>query len=270
MSPAPRRFARRLLRRTASLLCLLSLLLCLAACWLWARSRSGNPYTAWLARAGRAYQVQSRDGRLSVLRIDGPPPGTAQTPDLDTRVSAYERSFVAQLLAQAGPPTAKSQFAGVEVERGALHSLPRVEVDVPLPSRASRAVLRRQHLQQAQALEFFALRAAGQSGKAMGSDQDFVLDPLSGQLSLVPPAPAAQAVRVTVPYRLIVGLTALFPAAWLALWAYAVHCTRRATRRHRRGLCPACGYDLRGTPAADRCPECGRDVSPTLAATAAT
>lgn len=31
----------------------------------------------------------------------------------------------------------------------------------------------------------------------------------------------------------------------------------RALRRRRRGLCPACGYDLRGTPGADRCPECG-------------
>ena len=263
MSPTPRRLARRVLRRVASLLCFLSLLLCLAACWLWVRSRSGEPYTAWLARAGRAYQVQSRDGGLSVLRIDGPPPGAAAAPDYLGRVTAYERSFAAQTLLQTSPPPVRSRFAGVEVERGALQSLQDVALDLPIGSRASRSVLRRQRLQQAQALAPFALGAAGQNGTAMLIEQELVFDPLSGRMILPAPPPVAQAVRVTLPYRLIVALTALFPAAWLALWAHAVHCTRRATRRHRRGLCPACGYDLRGTPAAERCPECGGQVAQT-------
>jgi hypothetical protein len=53
---------------------------------------------------------------------------------------------------------------------------------------------------------------------------------------------------LTVPYWFVVGLTAVAPVRWLLLR------TRRA-RRTRRGLCPACSYDLRATPG--RCPECG-------------
>jgi hypothetical protein len=53
--------------------------------------------------------------------------------------------------------------------------------------------------------------------------------------------------RVTVAYGPLVLLTGLLPLAQLI---------RRKRAAPPRGLCPACGYDLRATP--DRCPECGR------------
>ena len=52
----------------------------------------------------------------------------------------------------------------------------------------------------------------------------------------------------TVPYWSVCALLALPPM----LRQYV---RRRDRRRAEAGLCPACGYDLRGTPG--RCPECG-------------
>ena len=61
-------------------------------------------------------------------------------------------------------------------------------------------------------------------------------------------------VELQVPVAWIIALTAVPPAAWLAVVA------RRRRRVARLGLCPACGYDVRASPG--RCPECGRVVSP--------
>jgi hypothetical protein len=53
----------------------------------------------------------------------------------------------------------------------------------------------------------------------------------------------------------IVLVTGILPAVWLKK-----NRRRAARRRAARGLCPACGYDLRATPS--RCPECGATTEP--------
>jgi hypothetical protein len=57
--------------------------------------------------------------------------------------------------------------------------------------------------------------------------------------------PGDTSVGVRLPFWLLLALAAIAPACrkWSAL------------RRHRPGLCPACGYDRHATPG--RCPECG-------------
>jgi hypothetical protein len=54
--------------------------------------------------------------------------------------------------------------------------------------------------------------------------------------------------RASVPYWALALTTLIVPAARFARHA-------RRVRARRGGRCPACGYDLRATPA--RCPECG-------------
>lgn len=60
--------------------------------------------------------------------------------------------------------------------------------------------------------------------------------------------------RLIAPHWLPAILFAILPAAWTA--SRLRH--RRRRSRLARGLCPACGYDLRATR--QRCPECGTPV----------
>ena len=54
--------------------------------------------------------------------------------------------------------------------------------------------------------------------------------------------------RAGIPHGLVAALAMILPA--VRTWSWL-----RRRHRHRVGLCPECGYDLRATPG--RCPECG-------------
>lgn len=67
--------------------------------------------------------------------------------------------------------------------------------------------------------------------------------------------PVARAIRVPMWFSVIAGLLAA------GLFTLPLLLCVRAYVRRRRGLCVACGYDLRGTTG-DACPECGQLIRP--------
>jgi len=69
----------------------------------------------------------------------------------------------------------------------------------------------------------------------------------------VMPAPHPQVYHwLTIPFWLILAISAILPARW-----FVGVLRERHRRRHK--LCLTCGYDLRGSP--QRCPECGVAVA---------
>ncbi len=68
-----------------------------------------------------------------------------------------------------------------------------------------------------------------------------------------PPTPSGWALIIAL-WQLAI-LFAVLPLLWL-VWF------RRQSKRYRikRGLCPGCGYDLRGNTNTAACPECGKTV----------
>jgi hypothetical protein len=100
------------------------------------------------------------------------------------------------------------------------------------------------------------VRSCGRYGfhHLTGSVARYLQTAQSGGLA---PSHAYASWRVPVPVA--AAALAVLPAARAAVLVFG---PLRRRRRHRKGLCPACGYDLRGGH--KRCPECGEPVTPVL------
>lgn len=65
--------------------------------------------------------------------------------------------------------------------------------------------------------------------------------------------PDYEGIDVILPSWFLAALFAILPAV-------RIRGMLRDRKRHRAGLCPTCGYDLRAHAAGERCPECGTAV----------
>ena len=57
----------------------------------------------------------------------------------------------------------------------------------------------------------------------------------------------------------LVGLPFYLIPTLLVIWTFRFVKARKRRARIARGLCPACGYDVRAAP--DRCSECGLEIA---------
>jgi hypothetical protein len=260
---ARRRFARadgcsgprarpRLSRLLLDAATALSLLLCAATLVVWAKSRNGYPSAAW-ASGRRTSHVTARSGTLWFVRVDWPN-------DADARRAAIGPARAARPVVVA--PYFQQEQMSLMIERRSAGDRAKGERD---PARWLAWALRSEQLKTA--LHDGLVRRAGgppaepllaQSAPlarqkvGLTFEQGKVAFPETERDGTIVYNTTVPFAAIGVPLWMFAVLSALVPAAGTSAWI--VRLTRARSKRVR-GLCPACGYDLRATP--DRCPECG-------------
>jgi hypothetical protein len=232
------------MRRPFTILSALSLLLCVAVCVLWVRSHRTPEELRWRVEQGHAYErwsATNRDGSLTLRTV-------RLTPAVFT-VANYD----------VEPP-----FVGTE---GGIEYRGRWVVDhagglrpqiVDFRDNGERLTVVREFL------GFFPFLHGGSHRRRVWQVAGVRVYRASGpvgpvwqELLLFGAVHTADCVqRETSAVGIAHWLLAALLAAPPSLFAYSGVASMRRKRRRARGLCPACGYDLRATPG--RCPECGR------------
>jgi hypothetical protein len=255
-----RRFARILVNVATAL----SLVLCAATVVVWAKSRSGYPSVSWvsgLRAPGQAYGIRTshvtvRSGTLWIVRTDG----WLDVPEARRAANGPARAARPVVVE---PRWRESQGTYEVNHQAALDGSRYYSTREPNPARVKELAQRAEDM--GTALHNFAVRKAGGppadpvlADKAPAVDQTLGLTFEQGDIAFPrPPDSGMIAYGKPVPYQAI-GVPLWMPLVLFALTPaarVAGRLVRRTRANRQRGLCPACGYDLRATP--DRCPECG-------------
>jgi hypothetical protein len=208
---------RRLARHLFTLCSAVSLLLCVAACVLWARSYRVNDQFVFAGRGGPLWHAFVYRDRLLVRRVEGWP--NAERPRWLTFTGDW-----------AGGPTYEHVW------------------DVPGHYWGNRSGTIGVHVLWTDK----ATTRLRPDGTAYWVDAQELL---RSRRPAERHSAAMRLLSVSLRLNNLAALTAVAPVVWVGLRAGRAFRQRLHRRLAGRQICPACGYDLRASP--ERCPECG-------------